>query len=215
MKLSLTGPSGAGKSSIARAVADAIKHEYVDLGLFFRFATYLLEEKLCTNFDAIERIINSDSFSYLWNRKSVHMTLGGEDITYRLHSLPISQKTAELSVNPEALKQLIKLSNRYIAGKKNIVCDGRSAGTTILPDADYKFYITASPEIRAKRRLKELHEKDTSIVLEDVMKNIMIRDTLDSERKYNPLVIPSGAYSIDTGILEFEGSVNKIIEIIS
>jgi cytidylate kinase len=137
----------------------------------------------------------------------------GEDVSEEIRKPIISQKVSVVSQIPEVREILVK-KQRKIAEGKNVVMDGRDIGTVVLPDAQFKFFLTASLEERARRRYEELKNKGTEVKYEEVLEEIKKRDSLDSGRKTSPLTIPEGAILIDTTDLTEEEVVERVYEAI-
>ena len=196
--VTLCGLAGSGKGTIARMFANRYGWKYVDIGLIFRAIAYTSD--------------TFREFSYLWEqgraRIVYHGWAGDKDITQDLQSEEIAQKAARMAAN--SLDQMIEIAERILAGKDNLICDGRNAGTTIFPNAKYKFYATASAEVRAKRRQKDLQALGYQAEYQDVLRDIKKRDRIDSERIRGKAEKPKDAIELDTERLSVEKSVELI-----
>lgn len=214
MQITLNGPACAGKGTIARALAQATGIHYIDLGLVFRLSAYALYTGTCTNITDVQLLFSSQRIQYVWDGRQAAILLDGQDVTAALYAPEIAQATAQLSSVPANLQVLTQLANTLLEGRRDVICDGRSAGTIILPYADFKFYITADEQVRATRRYADLLQQNFHPSHEQVLYDIRERDRLDSQRAYDPLAVPEGAYTIDTGCLTVEESVQTIRRII-
>ncbi len=214
MLITLNGLACAGKGTIARALAQATGIPYIDLGLVFRLSAYALHTGVCSRMTDVKTLFSSQRAQYVWDGRQAAMLLDGKNITAVLYAPDIAQATARLSSVPANLRVLTQLANTLLQGKKDVICDGRSAGTIILPHADFKFYITADEQVRARRRYVDLSMQNPHLSYEQVLRDIRERDQLDRQRVYDPLAVPEGAYTIDTGRSTVEESVQTIRNII-
>jgi cytidylate kinase len=210
MRIAIDGPAGAGKSTVAKQVADRLGYLYVDTGAMYRALTW----------KALQTHTNVHSESDLVNLlKECKITLestplgqrvlvNGEDVTDKIRSHEVNQHVAQVARCPEVRKRMVE-EQRKIASQHKVVMDGRDIGTHVLPDAELKFYLTASIEERAKRRYKEIGEKN-SLTLNEIMEEIRLRDAQDIERSTAPLRKAEDAIVIDsTGL-----SIRDVIQII-
>jgi CMP/dCMP kinase len=209
-KITISGPAGAGKGTIARAFAEKYEFEYVDLGLLFRVAAYGVENEGKKILDTLKELYQRGDIVYSWTGKQVSVFFKGENVTSELASNEIAQATAYISFVPENISRLIAFSEFVLESKTDVICDGRNAGTAILPHTPFKFYATADAEERAKRRLQDLKRLGLNADFSHILQQIQERDQLDTERASNPLRIPEGATILDTGILSVEQSVDTI-----
>jgi ribosome biogenesis GTPase / thiamine phosphate phosphatase len=210
MIIAIDGPAGSGKSAIAKKLSSILNLKYVETGALYRaIAYYILKNN----------IQNYENFSFLKNLKIEQKFINGsprtfindEDITDLIRSEEIGNLASIISKYKEVRDFLIDLQREL--AKDGAVVEGRDISTVVLPYADYKFFITASVEERAKRRYEQL--KDKGITYEEVLENIKLRDKLDSEREISPLKISREAFVIDTTDLSEEEVVEKILEIIN
>lgn len=152
--------------------------------------------------------------AYIWTGNKATIIWGGEDITNLLLTQEVAHKTSVLASDELQQEKLTKIANRVLAAFEDVVCDGRNAGTTILPDADYKFFVTASLEERARRRYLDLLRLGENVSYEDVLGQVRERDRRDAERSSNPLIVPSGAIVLETDASSVDESVRFILEVI-
>lgn len=216
IKIALDGPSGAGKSTVAKAIAKKLSIVYVDTGALYRSIGLFINRLGIDKADK-ENIIGqlkniSLSLEYKDGVQSV--ILNGEDVSGLIRTGEIAMYASAVSAIPEVRAFLLD-TQRDIARKNSVIMDGRDIGTVILPDAEVKIFMVASPEARAKRRYLELIEKGESCTYESVLKDIVERDKNDSTRKVAPAIPAEDAVFLDNSDLDIEETVNKAIEIIS
>lgn len=216
INIAIDGPSGAGKSSIAKKVSERLGFLYIDTGAMFRSLAYKaltlgidipnehsrLQEMLSQTHLTIERIDGSQ-----------HMILDGCDITDKIRTPEVSKAASDIAVIDFIRTWLLNLE-RSLAKQNNCIMDGRDIGTHVLPDAKVKIFLTASAEVRAERRLKELKEKGIETTFNEVLAEMKYRDKQDSERKIAPLKKADDAHLADTSDKNFEESVELILDII-
>lgn len=206
--ITIDGPSGAGKSTIAMKLAKKMGYEYLDTGAMYRYITYYLIDKKIDlyNKDLIcETIKNED--------KLVDEVINlDSEKNMDIRSKCVTKNVSLVSSYPCVREFLVELQ-REISKKSNIVMDGRDIGSVVLPDAEYKFYLTASEEERARRRFLQ-YENTNSQSFEEVLQDIVQRDHYDMNRKISPLVIPNNATIIDSTEMSIDEVVNKMLLII-
>lgn len=214
MKVTLNGPAGAGKGTISRAIATITGLPYVDLGLVFRFTAYALHEDFCSDVPGVVTLIQSRRMVQKWDGHRVSVLFDELDVTKPLHESKIALEVARLSSVEKNLKAIAMVLNTLLEGYDDLICDGKSAGTAVLPNADYKFYVTADEEERARRRFKDLVARQFDVSYEQILKDVHDRDQLDMQRAYDPLRAPENACIIDTTNLPVEESIKIIRGII-
>ena len=215
MKIALDGPSGAGKSTVAKALAKKLGIIYVDTGALYRTVGLYVrnqgvekddEEKVISLLPEINlgmEFINGEQI----------VTLNGTNVGDTIRTGEIAMYASRVSAIPEVRSFLLE-TQRKIARENSVVMDGRDIGTVILPDAEVKIFMVASPEARAKRRYLELIAKGESCTLESVLEDIKTRDHNDSTRKTAPAIPAEDAVMLDNSDLDIEGTVNAVIDII-
>lgn len=215
IKVAIDGPSGAGKSTIAKAASAALGFVYVDTGALYR--TVALNASLKNaDFKNSEQVIASLEgleVSLGFVDGAQHVYLNGEDVSDKIRTPEISMGASAVSAIPAVRKFLFNLQ-RDIADKNNCIMDGRDIGTVVLPDAQVKIFLTASPEIRAERRCKELLEKGIQTNFEEVLTDVKERDYNDSHREIAPLKATDESIIVDTSALDLEQSIEAIINAI-
>lgn len=212
ISIAIDGPAGAGKSTIAKIVANRLKIDYIDTGAMYRAFTYKL---LCKNIDFNdEKTVLKELDDTLIDFRENHIYLDGKIVDKQIRDNIINQNVSYIAKIKEIRDGMVRIQ-RNIAKDKSIVMDGRDIGTVVLPNADYKFFIVASIEERAKRRYKDLLEKgETTITLEQVKEELEKRDTIDSTREIAPLIKAENAIEVDTTNQTIEESVDTILKII-
>ena len=197
--VALDGPAGAGKSSIAKKAAKALDYIYIDTGALYRTIG------LAASRNNVEPK-PSQEVEDLLSRIKVELTFNekGEQIVLM---------ASKISAIPSVRAYLLDLQ-RNMAKTHNVIMDGRDIGTVVLPDAQVKIFLTASPEIRAERRYKELLEKGMEVNYDDILKDVIERDYNDTHRDTAPLKPAEGCIIVDTTDINFEQSVEKIISVI-
>lgn len=194
-RIAVDGPSGAGKSTIAKALAAELGIDYIDTGAMYRAVGFkLIKEGISLDdIDAICDMLSKTSIDFDKGKT----LLDGDDISSKIRTPEISKMASDCSALPVVREKLVDLQ-RKIGQNKSIIMDGRDIGTNVFKDAELKFYITASPEERARRRYLELVEKGVQQDYDSVLSEIIIRDRNDSTRPLNPLKQAEDAILIDT-----------------
>ena len=212
--IAIDGPAGAGKSTIARRVARELSFIYVDTGAMYRaMALYLLRKEV--NRDDTEQIGNicqDAEISIEYQNGEQIVLLNGENVNSYLRTEEVGNMASVSSAVPRVREKLLSLQ-RKLAKDMSVVMDGRDIGTTILPDADVKIYLTASSLTRAKRRYLELQEKGTVCNLDDIQKDIEERDQRDMSREISPLRQAEDAVLVDSSNLTIQQVVDRILQI--
>lgn len=216
INIAIDGPGGAGKSTVARAVAKQLGFIYVDTGAIYRAIglKFVRTGKSFTNENIIS-VLPGTELSLTLIDGEQHIIIDGEDVSSLIRTQEISSAASKVSAVPEVRAFLLDLQ-RDIARKNNVIMDGRDVGTVILPNAEVKIFLTANVEVRARRRHKELMAKglETPDTFERVLKEVAERDKADSERATAPLKPAEDAVLVDTSDMDFEQSVQTVINII-
>lgn len=212
--IAIDGPAGAGKSTIARRVAKELSFIYVDTGAMYRaMALYLLRKEV--NKDDTEQIGNicqDAEISIEYQNGEQIVLLNDENVNSYLRTEEVGNMASVSSAVPRVREKLLSLQ-RKLARDMSVVMDGRDIGTTILPDADVKIYLTASSLTRAKRRYLELQEKGTVCNLDEIQKDIEERDQRDMNREISPLRQAEDAVLVDSSDLTIQQVVDRILQI--
>jgi cytidylate kinase len=211
LNIAIDGPAGAGKSTIAKIIGNKLNLMYINTGSMYRAVTFMALKNNIEPSDikGLKALINSMDISFNGN----NIIVNGKDLEEAIR-MPIINNNVSKYAAVEEVRELLVSMQQKISKKYNVIMDGRDIGTVVLKDAPYKFFITASAEVRAKRRLKELNEKGINIDFEDVLEEIKKRDYIDSNRKINPLKQSKDAILIDTSNLTIEEVVDKICSLI-
>ena len=206
--VTVDGPSGSGKSTVCKLISDILNIEYLDTGSMYRSLAYfcLKENVNLENEQEVMQVLNSLDITF----ESSKIKVNGEFLNDKIRTNDVSMAASKVSTYYSVREKLVEIQ-RQIASDKAIILDGRDAGTNILKNADYKFYLDASPEVRAKRRFDE--QKDDSSY-EKILKDIKLRDEQDKNRKYAPLRQAEDAVLINSDDMSIDEVVEKIIEII-
>ena len=213
--IAIDGPAGAGKSTIARKAAEILGYIYVDTGALYR-AIGIAAMRDNTNLDdkrELSRLLGSISLELKFDNGAQKVCLNGEDVSEAIRTPEGGMMASKVSAIKEVRDYLFQ-TQRDLAKKNNVVMDGRDIGTVILPDAQVKIFLTASPEVRAKRRYDEFIQKGKSVNYEDVLADIILRDKNDSEREIAPLKPAKDSVTADTSYDSLEQAVEKVVGII-
>lgn len=210
LRIAIDGPSGAGKSTIAKIVAEKMGIDYIDTGAMYRaIGLKMLSEGVSQDEDAEEarkEVLARTDIDF----DSGVVTLDGEDVSGKIRTPEISIAASDYSRFPEVREKLVAIQ-REIGHRKSVVMDGRDIGTNVFTDAQYKFFLTATPEERARRRVKELIEKGQDVDYEATLEDIKKRDYNDTHRKLNPLKKADDAIEVDTTDMTIEEVVEAIL----
>lgn len=210
--IAIDGPAGAGKSTIAKLVAKKLSFIYIDTGAMYRAVTYyaikknfspLNEELLCSKLDKINITLNNEDKVFL----------NGTDVSKEIRTPDVTKMTSPVSAFPKVREFLVN-KQREMAKNASVVMDGRDIGTNVLPDADVKIFMIASPECRAMRRYKELKAKGENPILGKILMDIQERDYRDSHRKLNPMVKAKDAIELDTSSMSIDEVVEAVLKIV-
>ncbi len=207
VQVAIDGPAGAGKSSVAKALAARLGYVHLDTGAMYRAVTWLALKRGVAFDDeaAMRELLDGLRLEFQGQR----LFCNGEDVTEAIRENAISANVSAVAMLPE-VRQALVAEQRRIAAGRDVLMDGRDIGTKVLPDAQYKFFLTASLEERARRRCLELREKGVEIGQEEMEREIALRDEKDSHRAVSPLVQAEDAERIDTTDLTFDEVVEKL-----
>ena len=210
--IAIDGPAGAGKSTIAKRLAKELGYCYVDTGAIYRTVAYFLDLLGISpkDVDGVERYIDELTINIEYDADGVqHMIMNGMDVSGEIRTQDISQKASLVSAHAVVRDVLLDMQ-RDVARKNNVIMDGRDIGTVVLPDADVKIFLTASPEVRAQRRTDELTAKGQKAVYETILTEIKQRDYQDTHRLIAPLKQAQDAVLVDTSALNVEEVLTAI-----
>ena len=210
--IAIDGPAGAGKSTIARRLAKEMGYCYVDTGAIYRTVAYFLDLLGVSpkDIDGVNRYIDELTVGIEYDEEGKqHMLMNGMDVSDEIRTQDISQKASLVSAHKVVRDMLLDMQ-RQVAKQNNVIMDGRDIGTVVLPRADVKIFLTASAEVRAKRRYDELVAKGQKTTLAQVLKDVQQRDYQDTHREIAPLKQAHDAVLLDTSDLDIEGVVAAI-----
>ena len=214
--IAIDGPAGAGKSTIAKALAKELGFRYVDTGAIYRTVAYFLDLLGVSpkDVDGVERYIDELTIDIEYDESGKqHMLMNGMDVSDEIRTQDISQKASLVSAHPVVREVLLDMQ-RDVARKNNVIMDGRDIGTVVLPKADVKIFLTASVEVRAKRRYEELIARGQSAQLAQIQKEIEQRDYQDTHRPIAPLKMAKDSIKLDTSELDIPGVLAEMKRII-
>ena len=201
INIALDGYSSCGKSTIAKRLARSLGYTYVDTGAMYRGVTlYVLREGLFSGEEPmVEEIIRRlprIEMRFAIYPDGQHLLLNGEDVEREIRGMEVSEHVSPIATIPEVRAALTR-QQQDMAREKGVVMDGRDVGTTILPDAELKIFVTARPEVRARRRFDELTAKGQAVTYDSVLTNVRERDRIDSGRTVSPLRQAEDALVLD------------------
>ena len=211
ISIALDGPSGSGKSTVAKFLSKKLNILYLDTGAMYRACAV---KALKMNVDTLDEekvkgFIDNIDIEIKYENGSQRTFLDGEDVSEKIREPQVSMAASNISSLKCVRLKMVEMQ-RKIAEKMSCVLDGRDIGSYVLPNADYKFYITASVDVRATRRYNELKEKGHNVDFNELKKEIEQRDYNDSHRDFAPLTRAADAILIDTSDLNIEEVVNKV-----
>lgn len=214
--IAIDGPAGAGKSTISKLAAKELGFIYVDTGALYRTVGLAATRNNIEAVDgeALDSFLNTITVELTFNDKGEQIVLlDGEDVSAFIRTPEASMMASKISAIPSVRAYLLDLQ-RNMAKTNNVIMDGRDIGTVVLPNADVKIFLTATPEARAERRYKELVEKGMDVKYEDVLNDVITRDYNDSHREIAPLKQADDAILADTTELDLQQSIQLIIDIV-
>ena len=216
ISVAIDGPAGAGKSTIARRLAGELGFRYVDTGAIYRTVAYFMDLWGVSpkDVDGVNRYIDELTVGIEYDDEGVqHMLMNGMDVTGDIRTPEISQKASLISAHAVVRDMLLDMQ-RNMAEEYDVVMDGRDIGSVVLPKATVKIFLTASPEVRAKRRYQELLEKGQKASYEQVLMDVQQRDYQDTHRDIAPLKMCRDSVKVDTSEMDLEQSVTAILKIV-
>ena len=216
--IAIDGFSSTGKSSISKVVADTLGLIHIDTGAMYRAITLFglrnfKNEKQEIDLSKLLQNLNKISLEFRENSGKLEIYLNGENVSKEIRTTEVSDNVSFIAKQPEVRERLVVLQ-RDIAEKQGVIMDGRDIGTVVLPNADYKFFLTASADERARRRFLELQSLGIETTIEKVKQNLIERDRIDSERETSPLKQAEDAILIDNTNLNKEETIDLILSYI-
>lgn len=219
MIITIDGPSGTGKTTIAKQVSRLLSFAHFDTGAMYRSFSFLIKKNKVSldNDSAVRQLIDTFDFGIQDDPKGKRYYVNGEEVTRAIRTPEISSLVSVVAALPAVREKLVTIQRKF-GESQNAVFEGRDIGSVVFPDAELKIFLTATPEIRAKRRYLELIEKNhhlkKSLTIEEILEQQEERDQRDSKRKHSPLVVPDGAIVIDTSPLTIEEVTKKILSFV-
>ena len=216
ISVAIDGPAGAGKSTIARQLARELGFRYVDTGAIYRTVAYFMDLWGVSpkDVDGVNRYIDELTVGIEYDEDGLqHMMMNGMDVTNDIRTQEISQKASLISAHA-CVREVLLDMQREVAQQYNVIMDGRDIGTVVLPKATVKIFLTASPEVRAKRRCEELLAKGQKAKYETILKEIQQRDYQDTHREIAPLKMARDSIKVDTSEMSIAEVVAAIREIV-
>ncbi|SKC58914.1 cytidylate kinase [[Eubacterium] yurii] len=212
MIIAFDGPAGSGKSTIAKIISEKLGITYLDTGAMYRAVTlYFLENNVDFN-DESQVEINLEKIELEFINDKLY--LNNKDVSVQIREKNVNDNVSFVSAIRIVREKMVDLQ-RKMSGKKSVVLDGRDIGTVVFPNADYKFYVTASVDVRARRRYEEELQKGISnLSFDEVKKSMENRDYIDSNREVTPLRKADDAIEIDTSDMSIEEVLEKILSYI-
>ncbi len=215
-EIAIDGPAGAGKSTVAKAIAQKLRYNYLDTGAMYRAAAYYMVQRGIDPSDAAAVVpaLPGMDMRIEYEGGAQRVIVNGEDVTPYIRTPEISRGSSAIAVIPEVRLRLVEIQ-RGVSKEYDIVMDGRDIGTYVLPHADYKFYLTASAAERAKRRWLELKETDPAADVKQIEQEIIARDKNDMGREFAPLKQAEDAVFVDTTHMGREQVIDYISGIVT
>ncbi|WP_337965813.1 (d)CMP kinase [uncultured Flavobacterium sp.] len=219
--IAIDGFSSTGKSTLAKQLAKELEYVYVDTGAMYRAVAYFAMQNELIKADFFDKKTLVDSlpniqleFKFNADLGFAEMYLNGENVEKQIRTIEVSNFVSKVAEVSEVRSKLVE-QQQEMGKNKAIVMDGRDIGTVVFPDAELKIFMTASAETRAQRRFDELQQKGDNVSYEDVLKNVVERDHIDTHREDSPLVIADDAIEIDNSYLNREEQFSAVLELVN
>ncbi len=209
IQIAIDGPAGSGKSTVAKEIANRLNILYLDTGAMYRAVTHMVlsQGQSAGDSEVLKQVVDQIEMELTPN----HVFVNGHDVSEAIRTPNVSQNVSFVAMDAYVREKMVELQKK-IAGDQSVVMDGRDIATHVLPNADFKFFLVATSEERAKRRQSELSKKGYDIPLETLIDEIDRRDKLDSERKVSPLRQADDAIRVDTTEMTIEEVIGFILE---
>ena len=215
MVIAIDGPAGSGKTTTAKFVAEKLGFIHINTGAMYRgIALKILQKGIdLDNKNDMEKVLFETIFQFRY-RNGSELFMDGKNISNEIISSEVTEYVGRISTIPMVREKLVQYQRDMSEGR-DVVLEGRDIGTVVFPNADYKFFLTADIQERARRRIQEMQAKGEKVQLKELINNLEERDRKDSTRKHSPLKKAEGAVEIDTTGLKIEEQVNCIVEIVN
>lgn len=216
MIITMDGPAGSGKSTAARELAKSLGIAFLDTGATYRAATYKAMSEGVDMADEAALVESARGAVIELDPRpdGVRVLLDGQDVSTEIRSAEVTDHSGHIALSPAVRDVLVDLQRRIGASLGDFVAEGRDQGSVVFPHADLKFYLDASPDVRARRRTDEMHQRGEQADFDEVRRAILERDERDSTRPVAPLVRPEGAVVIDTSAMTIEQVVAELLRIV-
>jgi cytidylate kinase len=215
INIAIDGWSSCGKSTMARQLAKILNYVFIDSGAMYRAITlfFIRSQVDMTNTEAVARALDAIHLQFQLNRETGNneIFLNGERVEEEIREMEVAQLVSEVAAL-QAVREFAVAQQQRIGQEKGVVMDGRDIGTMVFPDAELKIFMTASVEVRIKRRLKELQQKNPSITVEEVGENLRSRDYIDSTRAVSPLKKADDAIILDNSMMTPNQQLEQALE---
>lgn len=216
INIAIDGLSGCGKSSTAKAVAKALGYKFIDTGAMYRSVTlYMLDNEVdLVSKVSIEKALQRIKIDFQYNAETGknETFLNKQNVEKEIRSMRVASAVSQVAAIKEVRVAMVQ-QQQEMGKDKGVVMDGRDIGSVVFPDAELKVFMTATTEVRAKRRQMELAEKGEDVELAEIVKNLEERDKIDSSRAESPLIKVEEAVEIDTSHLKFDEQVQKVLHL--
>ena len=215
MIVAIDGPAASGKSTTAKMVAKKLEMTYLDTGAMYRAVTLALlrSNTDLDDYDSVCQVVDELELDIYDKGSKTIVKLDGEDVSQEIRSMPVTENVSAVSAMKYVRQTMVEIQ-RNIGKKTSCVVEGRDIGTVVFPDAEFKIFMVADVNMRAKRRFKDLYEMGENRSLQEVMTDLKRRDEKDSTRAYSPLQKADEAIEIDTSLLSIDQQVEKIINLV-
>ena len=213
MRIAIDGTAASGKGTLAKALAKALGYAYIDTGALYRAIAHLAYEQNVSWSDEaqLQRIAQSADLNFVTRGKDLLLFCGDEDLSLAIRQDHISKGASEVSVHV-GVREALLIVQKEMAQQENVIMDGRDIASVIMPNADVKVFIDADVNIRAQRRLDQIHKKNPTITYESVLQDLQRRDHQDRTRDIAPLICVPDAKILDTSTATIEESLTKLLE---
>ena len=215
MIVAIDGPAASGKSTTAKMVAKKLEMTYLDTGAMYRAVTLALlrSNTDLDDYDSVCQVVDELELDIYDKGSKTIVKLDGEDVSKAIRSMPVTENVSAVSAMKYVRQTMVEIQ-RNIGKKTNCVVEGRDIGTVVFPDAEFKIFMIADVNMRAKRRFKDIHEMGENRSFQEVLADLKRRDKKDSTRTYSPLQKADEAIEIDTSMLSIDQQVRKIINLV-